>query len=96
VRGRCEAASEDSSWVIDKGLCPRQHLSVNTWRRGASPPSVTQACAESFACRLRDLFIFECDVQGCAKASDELSYVIPPVCFLGEIAALAPTGTEII
>src|SRR6266446_7816414 len=42
------------------------------------------------------LFIFKCDSQGCAKSCDELSHIILPVCFLGKIAALAPTRTEII
>ena len=46
--------------------------------------------------RLMNLFIFECDFQGCAKACDELSHVILPVYFLGKISALAPTGTEIV
>ena len=73
--------------TIKKSLQPKQ--------RG-SPQSMTQPCAESSACKLRDLFIFERDFQGCAKASDELSHVILPVCFFGKIAALAPTGAEII
>jgi hypothetical protein len=73
---------------------PGDHLRL--FQQRGLPQSVTQACAEPSACRLRDLFIFECDFQGCAKASDELSHVILPVCFLGKIAALAPTGTEII
>jgi hypothetical protein len=42
------------------------------------------------------LFIFKCDSQGCANSCDELSHVILPVSFLGKIAALAPTRTEII
>src|SRR5271155_2781268 len=44
----------------------------------------------------RQLFIFEFHFQGCMKPRDELSHVILPVCLRGEIAALAPTRTEIV
>jgi len=48
------------------------------------------------ACQLRQLFIFECDFQRCVKPRGEFSHVILPICFLGKIATIAPTRTEII
>jgi hypothetical protein len=72
----------------------RSHLRL--FQQRGSPQSVTQACAEPLPADRETCSFFECSFQGCAKASDELSHVILPVCFLGKIAALAPTGTEII